>query len=77
MRYRFKPLLKINDKKCQITSNTQRFERNEKLIIIFFAHGVVVRFDSKFLVSISFPLFAIIVSQRNDLLLKSQRLKRP
>ena len=76
MRYRFKPLLKINDKKCQITSNTQRFERNEKLII-FFAHGVVVRFDSKFLVSISFPLFAIIVSQRNDLLLKSQRLTRP
>ena len=56
--------------------NTQRFERNEKLIITFFADGILVRFDSKFLMSISFPLFAIILPQRNDLLLKSQRFTR-
>ena len=38
--------------------------------------GVLVRFDSKFLMSISFPLFDIILSQRSDLPLKDQRFTR-
>ena len=66
---------KFGWERVKASEDILNYSQLSRLILI--SHlGVLVRFDSKILMSISFPLFTIILSQRSDLLLKHQRFTR-